>query len=86
MSKRLQIDYVRVNKVQFGQKTSLEEGVLTVCKEELIDLVKNELFGTLDNKLDKDCSGYGSKPCRERKQHLLPMRGTEESRRRGVFI
>ena len=31
MSKRLQIDYVRVNKVQFGQKTSLEEGVLTVC-------------------------------------------------------
>lgn len=51
MSKRLQIDYVRVNKVQFGQKTSLEEGVLTVCKEELIDLVKNELFGTLDIKL-----------------------------------
>ena len=41
MSKRLQIDYVRVNKVQFGQKTSLEEGVLTVCKEELIDLVIN---------------------------------------------
>ena len=43
MSKRLQIDYIRVKKVQFGKKTELSEGVLTVNKEELINLAKSEL-------------------------------------------
>ena len=38
MSKRLQIDYVRVNKVQFGETTNLTDGVLTVNKEELMDM------------------------------------------------
>lgn len=51
MSKRLQIDYIRVNKVQFGKKTELSEGVLTVNKEELINQAKSELFGSLDIKL-----------------------------------
>ena len=40
MSKRLQIDYIRVKKVQFGKKTELSEGVLTVNKEELINQAK----------------------------------------------
>lgn len=51
MSKRLQIDYIRVKKVQFGKKTELSEGVLTVNKEELINQTKSELFGSLDIKL-----------------------------------
>ena len=51
MSKRLQIDYIRVKKVQFGKKTELSEGVLTVNKEELINQAKSELFGSLDIKL-----------------------------------
>lgn len=51
MSKRLQIDYIRVKKVQFGKKTELSEGALTVNKEELINQAKSELFGSLDIKL-----------------------------------
>ena len=51
MSKRLQIDYVHVKKVQFGKETALSQGVLTINKEELIDLVKNEMFGSLDIKI-----------------------------------
>ena len=51
MSKKLQIDYVRVKKVQFGDKTVLQNGILTVNKEELIDTVKSEMFGTLDIKI-----------------------------------
>ena len=51
MSKRLQIDYVRVKKVQFGEITGLKDGVLTINKTELIDLVKSELFSELDIKL-----------------------------------
>jgi sarcosine reductase len=51
MSKRLQIDYVHVKEVQFGEKTALNQGVLTINKEELIDLVKNEMFGSVDIKI-----------------------------------
>lgn len=51
MSKKLQIDYIRVRKVQFGDVTSLNAGVLTINKEELMELAKSELFGTLDIKL-----------------------------------
>ena len=51
MNKRLQIDYVRVNKVQFGETTNLTDGVLTVNKEELTDMAKSEMFGSLDIKL-----------------------------------
>lgn len=51
MSKKLQIDYVRVKKVQFGDKTVLENGILTINKEELIDTVKSEMFGNLDIKI-----------------------------------
>ena len=51
MSKSLQIYYIRVKKVQFGKKTELSEGVLTVNKEELINQAKSELFGSLDIKL-----------------------------------
>ena len=36
MSKRLEIDYIRIKDVQFGEKTSLKDGVLTVNKQELI--------------------------------------------------
>lgn len=51
MSKRLEIDYVHVTDVQFGQKTSLVNGVLTVNKEELLQLAASDLFGSLDIKL-----------------------------------
>ena len=51
MSKKLQIDYIHVKKVEFGAKTELKDGILTVNKEELMDLAKSELFGSLDIKL-----------------------------------
>ena len=55
MSKKLQIDYIHVKKVEFGAKTELKDGILTVNKEELMDLAKSELFGSLDIKLG--CAG-----------------------------
>lgn len=51
MSKKLEIDYVHVTDVQFGQKTSLVNGVLTVNKEELLQIAASDLFGSLDIKL-----------------------------------
>lgn len=51
MSKRLQIDYVRVHDVQFGETTSLVDGVLTLNKEELLKIAASDLFGTLDIQL-----------------------------------
>lgn len=51
MSKRLQIDYVNVTDVHFGEKTSLEGGVLTLNKEELLAVAASDLFGSLDIKL-----------------------------------
>ena len=53
MSKRLEIDYIRIKDVQFGEKTSLKDGVLTVNKQELIDIAASELFGSLDIQLAK---------------------------------
>lgn len=51
MSKRLQIDYVRVRDVRFGEKTSLVDGVLTLNKQELLELVSSDLFGRVDIQL-----------------------------------
>lgn len=51
MSKKLQIDYVRIKNVKFGKATNLTDGVLIINKEELMDMVKSELFGYLDIKL-----------------------------------
>lgn len=53
MSQRLQIDFTRVHDVKFGAKTSLEKGVLTVNKEEALDLIKSDLFGSCDIQLVK---------------------------------
>ena len=55
MSKRLQIDYLDVTKVQFGNKSELVDGVLTVNKEELFNLINNELFASL--KIHLACPG-----------------------------
>lgn len=62
MSKRLQIDYVRVHDVCFGDKTSLEKGVLTLNKGELLKLVSSSLFSSLDIKIARpgeDCRILG---------------------------
>ena len=53
MGKRLQIDYVHVRDVQFGEKTSLVNGVLTINKEEAMKIVSSDLFGTIDLKIAK---------------------------------
>ncbi len=58
MSKRLQIDYVNVTDVKFGEKTSLKDGCLVVNKEEVMDIVSSDLFGSCDVKLacpGEDC-------------------------------
>lgn len=51
MSKRLQIDYIHVKHVQFGDKTSLVDGVLTLNKGELMEIVSSDLFGSCDIQL-----------------------------------
>lgn len=51
MSKRLQIDYIDVKKVQFGNKSELVDGVLTVDKEELYNLINNDLFAWMNIQL-----------------------------------
>lgn len=51
MSKRLQLDYVNVTDVHFGEETSLKNGVLTLNKEELINIANSDLFESLDIKL-----------------------------------
>ncbi|SHJ78370.1 glycine/sarcosine/betaine reductase component B subunit [Hespellia stercorisuis] len=51
MSKKLQIDYIRIKNVEFGDRTSLENGKLVINKEELIEMTKSELFGSIDIKL-----------------------------------
>lgn len=48
MSKRLDIDYVNVHKVQFGEQTSLQDGILTINKQEILNVASNDLFGSLD--------------------------------------
>ena len=51
MNKKLQLDSVRVKKVQFGAETTLTDGILTLNKEELLDLIRSDLFETVDVKL-----------------------------------
>lgn len=51
MTKKLQLDYVRIKSVQFGDSTGIRDGVLTINKEELMEMAKSELFGSLDIKL-----------------------------------
>ncbi len=53
MGKRLQIDYVHVHDVQFGEKTSLVNGMLTINKEEAMKIVNSDLFGRIDLKIAK---------------------------------
>ncbi|MDY3868103.1 MAG: glycine/sarcosine/betaine reductase component B subunit [Pyramidobacter sp.] len=48
MSKHLQIDYVNVKKVQFGEVTQLEDGVLTINKEELKAKINSSIFSSLE--------------------------------------
>ena len=51
MVKRLQIDYIDVKKVQFGSKSGLAGGVLTVNRDELYNLINNDLFAWLNIEL-----------------------------------
>lgn len=51
MGKRLQLDYVNVHDVRFGSETSLADGVLTINKEELLQIAASDLFGSLDIQL-----------------------------------
>jgi hypothetical protein len=53
MAKRLQVDYVRVRDVNFGEETSLRDGVLTINKEEALKVVQSDLFGSVDLKIAK---------------------------------
>ncbi|MGI6075833.1 MAG: glycine/sarcosine/betaine reductase component B subunit [Pyramidobacter sp.] len=62
MSKRLQIDYIHIKDVKFGEQTSLHDGVLTIKKEELMALASSDLFGKLDIKIARpgeDCRILG---------------------------
>lgn len=51
MAKRLQIDYVRIRDVDWGDETKLEDGCLTVDRQEVLDLISNDLFESFDVEL-----------------------------------
>lgn len=48
MCKRLQIDYIRVHDVHFGEASSLVDGVLTLNKKEMLKIAENKLFKSID--------------------------------------
>ncbi|GHV35173.1 beta-aspartyl-peptidase [Synergistales bacterium] len=62
MGKELTIDYVNIRQVVFGPRSELKGGVLTVNKDELIDLTKSPVFGSFDIKIaspGEDCRIIG---------------------------
>lgn len=46
-----EIDYIRVREVRFGAESSLKDGVLTVNRDELRELVKSDLFSSVEIQL-----------------------------------
>ena len=48
MGKRLQIDYINIKKALWGDETKINNGVLTINREELYALAQSDLFRTLD--------------------------------------
>ncbi len=46
-----EIDYIRVREVRFGPESSLKDGVLTVNRDELRELVKSDLFSSVEIQL-----------------------------------
>ena len=51
MAKPFEIDYIYVRSVRFGDKSSLENGVLTINRDELRALCASDLFSRLDIEL-----------------------------------
>ena len=51
MAKPFEIDYIYVRSVRFGEKSSLENGVLTINRDELGALCASDLFSRLDIEL-----------------------------------
>ena len=51
MAKPFEIDYIYVRSVRFGEKSSLENGVLTINRDELRALCASDLFSRLDIEL-----------------------------------
>jgi glycine reductase len=51
MSKELSIDYVNVRDVVFGKRTELQNGVLTLDKEELLNMANKPIFDSFDVKI-----------------------------------
>lgn len=47
----LKLELVYIKDVKFGDKTYVQDNVLTVCKEELLERLKNEAFSSLDLQL-----------------------------------
>ena len=51
MAKPFEIDYIYVRSVRFGDKSSLENGVLTINRDELRALCASDLFSRLEIEL-----------------------------------
>ena len=51
MAKPFEIDYIYVKSVRFGEKSSLENGVLTINRDELRALCASDLFSRLEIEL-----------------------------------
>lgn len=53
MTKRLEIDYIKIKDVEFGEKTLLNDGKLVVNKDELLEICNDPLFKDVDVKIVK---------------------------------
>ena len=48
MDKRLQVDYIDISDVQWGDKCSLDGDILTINKDELLGIIDTSIFETSD--------------------------------------
>lgn len=49
--KKLELEILEVKDVQFGSETAFSQGVLTICKQDLLDCIADEKFASLDAEL-----------------------------------
>lgn len=51
MGKRLQLDYIHIKEVKFAEKSEIVKGILYVNKEELLSIIRSDIFEEVDIKL-----------------------------------
>ena len=47
----LKLELVYIKDIKFGDRTYVQNGVLTICKEELLGKLTNDIFSSIDLEL-----------------------------------